>query len=356
MTSVWDPIRVGTAELPHRLALAPMTRSRALPDGTPHPSAATYYAQRAGLGLLITEGVQPSADGQGYLNTPGIHTDAHVAGWRAVADAVHAAGGTLFLQLMHAGRIAHPDNRPHGGRPVAPSAVTPDSQMFTVRGMLDIPEPRALTVPEIRATVEDFRQAARRAVEAGADGVELHGANGYLIQQFLGVNSNVRTDGYGGGVEGRVRFALEVVRAVAAEIGPERTALRISPGGTHGDIDEGADGPAAYRHLVRELAPLGLAYLHVFDFGDEALLRDIRALWPRPLLLLRSERSLESFHADVESGLADVLPVGRWALANPDFVERYRTGTPLTEADPATFFGGDHRGYTDYPTADLTPA
>jgi N-ethylmaleimide reductase len=349
MTSIWDETRIGRLTLPHRLAMAPMTRSRAQPDGTPGRLAAEYYAQRASLGLLITEGTQPSDDGQGYLWTPGIYTDRHVAGWRRVTDAVHDAGGRLFIQLMHVGRVSHPDNTPHHRPALAPSAIASGGKMFTARGLLEEPVPRAMSIDDIRATVNDFAHAAERAIEAGADGVEIHGANGYLVQQFLSVNANVRDDEYGGSIENRARFALETAAAVAAAIGPERTGIRLSPGSTFNGIDEGKEYEALYRHLVPELAKLGLAYLHVVHGGNEALVRDIRRSWPNALLLNRGGRPLAELAADVEAGLADVVTVGRSALANPDFVERFRTGSPLNEPDPGTFYGGDARGYIDYP-------
>jgi 2,4-dienoyl-CoA reductase-like NADH-dependent reductase (Old Yellow Enzyme family) len=352
MTSIWDPIRIGNMALKHRFAMAPMTRSRAKPDGTPGDLASDYYAQRAAFGLLIAEATQPSDDGQGYLTTPGIYTDAHVAGWRRVADAVHAKGGHLFIQLMHVGRMSHPDNTPHHRQPVAPSAIASGQKMFTAAGMLDMPEPLALSAEEIAATVRDFAHAARQAIAAGADGVEIHGANGYLIQQFFAPNANVRTDRYGGGIENRARFAIEVARAVAEAIGPERTGIRLSPGSTFGGIDEGPDSAALYRYLMPALAELNLAYLHVAHGGDEDLLAEIRRLWPNPLLVTRDNRPLTKAAADVEAGLADVAAVARWALANPDFVNRYRLGVPLNEPDPTTFYGGDARGYTDYPTLD----
>ncbi|WP_017611420.1 alkene reductase [Nocardiopsis xinjiangensis] len=352
MSILWNPFKVGQITLEHRLAMAPMTRDRALPDGTPSPMMAEYYAQRASLGLLITEGTQPNEDGQGYLLTPGIHTDEHVEGWRTVTDAVHAAGGHVFVQLMHVGRASHPDNTPHHRTPVAPSAITPAWQMFTAAGMQDIPQPRALNSDEIATTVDDFRTAAARAVEAGADGVEIHGANGYLIQQFLSPNANARTDGYGGSIDGRIRFAVEVAQAVAEEIGPDRTGFRISPGGTFNDIDEGPDRAQTYRALVTELARLDLAYLHVMHGPDEDLLHEIRSLWPTALLVNRGDRPREQIADDLETGLADVVPVGRWALANPDLVQRLHEGAQLNEPDRATFYGGGSEGYTDYPVLD----
>ncbi len=369
MTTLWDPITVSSMQLSHRLALSPMTRSRAQEDGTPGPLAAEYYRQRASLGLLITEGTQPSPDGQGYLDTPGIYTPAHVEGWRGVADAVHDAGAHLFIQLMHVGRMSHPDNTPHHRQPVAPSAIAPDARMHTMAGNKTIPVPRALSVDEIAATVDDFRRAAAAAVAAGADGVEVHGANGYLLQQFLAANANTRTDQYGGSIENRARLTIEVARAVADEIGASRTGLRISPNGPLGGLDEGPEGPDLYRYLVGELAPLGLAYLNVFSFAgpsSEQLLRDIRATWPGVLLLIRAGRKVTTGSAgggdgagadtgadlarDIEDGLADIVPLGSSALANPDVVLRLRTGAKLNQPDPATFYGGGAAGYVDYPT------
>jgi N-ethylmaleimide reductase len=350
MTTIWEPVNLGGLSLPHRLALAPMTRSRANYDGTPGPLAAEYYSQRASLGLLITEGLQPSADGQGYLSTPGIYTQAHMDGWREVTAAVHKQGASIFFQLMHAGRMAHPDNTPHHRQPVAPSAIDPGIGMFTTSGMQPAPVPREMTAGDIAATIADFRHAAASAVAAGADGVEIHGANGYLLHQFLSPNSNHREDHYGGSVENRSRLVIEIAAAVVDEIGAERVGIRLSPGLAIGGIDEGEHAGEQYRHLVGELAELNLAYLHLFQLGDEELLTDIRAAWPNALLVLRAGRAVNELDRDVEAGLADIVPLGRWALANPDVVDRLRTGAPLAEADPGTFYGGGAAGYTDYPT------
>ena len=349
MQPLFSPFSLGRYTLSNRLAMAPMTRSRARPDGTPGLAAATYYAQRAGVGLIVTEGTQPSDDAQGYLATPGIYTDAHVAGWKAVTQAVHDKGAHLFIQLMHAGRMSHPDNTPHHRQAVAPSAIAPDAQMFTMTGMQPIPAPRALTTDEIRQTVADFRHAARRAIEAGADGVEIHGANGYLVQQFFAPSANDRADAYGGPIENRARFAIEVAAAIAGEIGADRTAIRLSPGARLGGIDEGPQGPALYRYLVAELDKLGLAYVHVMHTGDEAMLADIRRLWRGALIVNRPGRAREQIGADVASGLAELESYGQGVLASPDFVERLKTNAPMNEADPATFYGGGAEGYTDYP-------
>ena len=349
MSKLFESVRVGRYTLSNRLAMGPMTRSRAQYDGTPGKLAAEYYVQRASVGLIVTEGTQPSEDGQGYMATPGIHTDAHVAGWKRVADAVHAKGGHLFMQLMHAGRMSHPDNTPHHRQGVAPSAIAPQTPMFTPSGMRDIPVPRALGTDEVRQTVQDFRHAARRAIEAGADGVEIHGANAYLVQQFLAPSANTREDEYGGPIANRARFAIEVATAIAEEIGADRTAIRLSPGTTLWGIDEGPEGPALYRHLVAELDKLGLAYLHIMHHGDEALLADIRKLWKGALVLNRPGRPREEIGADVATGLAEVEAYGQMVLANPDFVNRLRSNAPINLADRTTFFGGSAAGYTDYP-------
>ena len=349
MNPIFSPIRLGKLDLANRIVMAPMTRSRAAFDGTPGRSAADYYAQRASVGLIVTEGTQPSDDGQGYLTTPGIYTDAHVAGWRKVIDAVHAEGSHIFIQLMHAGRMSHPDNTPHHRQGVAPSAIAPGTGMFTPTGMHDIPTPRALTTEEVRQTVRDFRVAAGRAVEAGADGVEIHGANAYLVQQFFAQSANARTDEYGGSIENRARFAIEVARAIADEIGADKTAIRLSPGTSMWGIDEGPEGADLYRTLVGELDKLGLAYVHVMHQGNEALLADIRKLWRRVLILNRPGRPREQIGADIASGLADMEAYGQMILANPDFIARLKAGAPMNEADRMTYFGGTETGYTDYP-------
>ena len=357
MSSVWDPITVGRMRLPQRITMSPMTRSRALDDGTPAPMAVEYYAQRAGFGMLITEGTQPSADGQGYLNTPGIYTPEHVRGWRAIAEALHARDAHLVIQLMHVGRMGHPDNTPHHRVPVAPSAIAPGVDMYTPTGKQPIPTPRALTVDEISSTVEDFAYAAEMAISAGADAVEIHGANGYLLHQFLAPNANHRTDDYGGSIENRSRLTLEVAAAVAARIGADRVGIRLSPGAPLGGLEEGPEGDDLYRYLVAELAKLDLAFLDVYSFDDRGLLADLRRLWPNPLLLIRDGRTLDALGDDVMAGLADVAPVAKWALANPDFLDRLRVGAPLNDPDPATFYTGGKHGYTDYPVlADIDEA
>lgn len=349
--SLWQPLTLGRIDLSHRLALAPMTRNRANLDGTPGELAAEYYRQRAALGLLITEGTQPSEDGQGYFGTPGIHTPEHVEGWRKVVDAVHDKGGHMYIQLMHVGRISHPDNTPHHRQPVAPSAISAEQDIFTPTGEQKTVVPRELSTVEIQGVIDEFRHAATSAIAAGADGVEIHAANGYLLHQFLAPNANRRTDEYGGSIENRARFVIEVARAVADEIGADRTGIRISPAFPLGGLDEGdAEAVRAqYRHLVSELAKLNLAYLHVHHLGDDELLRSFRDVWPTAVLVVRYGRDRDGIAADIDAGLADVAPLGRFALANPDVVERLRQGEPLNEVDPATLYTGGANGYTDYP-------
>lgn len=358
LDSLWTPIEVGGMQLNHRLAMAPMTRNRAELDGTPSELAATYYGQRASLGMIITEGTQPSADGQGYMNTPGIYTPEHVTGWRRVADAVHDGGGHLVIQLMHVGRMAHPDNTPHHRAPVAPSAISADQDMHTPHGVQKTPVPRALELDEIPGVIDEFRHAAASAVAAGADAVEIHAANGYLLHQFLAPNANTRSDRYGGSVENRARLTVEVARAVADEIGADRTGIRISPAFPLGGLDEGEaeDVHAQYRHLISELAPLNLAYLHVHHLGDDALLTQLREIWPTAVAVVRYGRDREHIAADIDAGLADIAPLGTFALANPDVVERLKTGAPFNDVDPATIYVGGASGYIDYPTMAQTVA
>ncbi|MDM2754080.1 alkene reductase [Citrobacter sp. Cpo221] len=349
MTRLLTPARLGIYCTRNRLAMAPMTRSRANPDGTVTEMMAEYYGQRAETGLIITEATQPSDTGQGNTGTPGIYTDAHIQSWKKITSAVHKKGGLIFIQLMHAGRMSHPDNVHGRLQAIAPSAVAPDVQLHTPAGMKHVPVPREMTAEDIQRTVEEFRHAARCAIEAGADGVEIHGANGYLIQQFFAPNANMRTDMYGGAVENRARFAIEVAKAVAEEIGAGRTGFRVSPGATLGGLNEGSEGYDLYCYLATELNKLGLAFLDVMEWGQHALLTELRQRWDQTLILNRPGRARELMGADIASGLADIEAYGAMVLANPDFVHRVTVQAPMNEADRATFFGGDARGYTDYP-------
>ena len=345
---LWSPTQLGRIGLAHRVAMAPMTRSRAAEGGLVTDLTRTYYAQRASLAMLVTEGTQPSEDGQGYLSTPGIHTEEQAEAWGRVADAVHEAGSTLVVQLMHVGRMSHPSNTPHGRTPLAPSAIAARGDMFTATGPQPLAVPREMTEADLAQTISDFRRAARLAVDAGADGVELHGANGYLLQQFMSTNANRRTDGYGGDIAGRIRFPVEVTTAVAEEIGSDRVGFRVSPGSPLGDIEE-SDVAELYPALVKALAPLELAYLHVVHLGDEALLRSIRDGWPTGLVVNRAGADIDRRAQDVRDGLADVVSVGALALANPDLVARITAGAAMNDPDRSTLYGGGERGYTDYP-------
>jgi 2,4-dienoyl-CoA reductase-like NADH-dependent reductase (Old Yellow Enzyme family) len=352
MTELFEPIRVQSWDLPNRLVMAPLTRNRA--TGTvPGELAVEYYAQRASAGLIITEGTQPSAVGQGYLNTPGIHTPEQVAGWAGVADAVHARGGRVVVQLMHAGRVAHPDNKA-GLETVAPSAFAAPGEIVTADGTKPYPVPRALETDEIADVVAEFVHAARCAVEAGLDGVEVHAANGYLVHQFLAPGSNTRTDAYGGSPANRARFAVEVTRAVAEAIGPERVGIRISPAhNIQGATEEDpADVEATYTTLVQEIAPLGLAYLSVLADPSLDLVQRLRKEFRGVLVAndgFGAVTTRESAQALLDADLADLVAVGRLFLANPDLPARWRTGAQLNEPNPATFYGGGAEGYTDYP-------
>jgi N-ethylmaleimide reductase len=354
MSDVFTPIKVGTWDLPQRFVMAPLTRNRAGEQQVPRDLAVTYYAQRAGAGLVITEGTQPSAVGQGYLDTPGIHSPEQVEGWRKVADAVHAEGGRIVVQLMHVGRIAHPDNK-HGLETVAPSALQAPGTMVTAEGKVDHVVPRALETDEIPGIVEDFVHAARYAIEAGLDGVEIHSANGYLLHQFLAPSSNERTDQYGGSPENRARLTLEVTAAVVDAIGADRVGIRISPAHNIQGADEKdpADVAATYGHLVDHLAPLGLAYLSVLADPRTELVKDLRARFGGIFIAntgFSTVTDLAEVEELVDGGLADLVAVGRPYLANPDREVRWSTGAALNEPDGATFYGGGAEGYTDYPT------
>ncbi|GAA2989821.1 alkene reductase [Streptomyces fulvorobeus] len=354
MTTVFDPVDLAGTPLANRIAMAPMTRSRAGEGGTATELTVEYYTQRASAGLIITEGIQPSPVGQGYPSTPGLHSPAQIASWRRVTDSVHAAGGRIFAQLMHAGRIGHPVLLPDGLVPVGPSPVTAPGQVYTQEGPKDFVEPYELTDAEVRATIADFAAAARGAVEAGFDGVELHGANGYLIHQFLAPNTNLRQDAWGGSDEARARFAVEVVKAVAAEIGPERTALRISPSHPYNGIEEPAP-EAVYTALVREIEPLGLAYLHLLEGVEiRELTLALRKQFSGALVLnVRTDGPTgPGDHTVIDDGIADLVSYGALFLANPDLPARLKAGGPFNTPDPATYFGGDAKGYTDYAPLD----
>ncbi|MFJ5706629.1 MULTISPECIES: alkene reductase [unclassified Streptomyces] len=354
MTTAFDPVDLAGIRLANRIAMAPMTRSRA--DGrdrTPTAIVAEYYAQRASAGLIISEGIQPVAEGQGYPDTPGLHSREQIAAWRRVTDAVHERGGRIFAQLMHCGRIGHPDLLDGDLHPVGPSPVAAAGQVYTHEGPKDFVTPRELTGDQVHEAIAGFAAAARNAVEAGFDGVEIHGANGYLIQQFLASGSNHRTDEWGGPVENRIRFAAEVVKAVAAEIGPDRTGLRISPANTLNDISE-TDTDELYTRLLTAIEPVGIAYLHVLETGPERrpLVLDLRKRFAGTFILNPATGAdptgAESL-ALIEDGTTDLVAYGRLFIANPDLPARLRADGPYATPDPATMYAGGPQGYVDYP-------
>ncbi|MEV0644608.1 alkene reductase [Phytomonospora sp. NPDC050363] len=353
-SSLFESARIGGLDLPNRLVMAPMTRTRASQDGVAQPIMATYYAQRASAGLIIAEASTPNLVGRTYPNTAAIYGPEHVAGWRGVTDAVRAAGGRMFLQLQHGGRVGHPDNSGHV--PVAPSAIALPGTIFTQGGHVPTVVPREMTVDEIRATVADFAAAARNAVEAGFAGVEVHSANGYLLHQFLARGSNERTDEYGGSVANRIRFTVEVVAAVVDAIGADRVGVRVSPGLTVNGIEEG-DTAEIYDALVPALAEVGPAYLHVVyaDPGNPVFAA-IRANWAGTLIAnpvlpgegLPADGGKAAGERLLEAG-ADLVSLGRAFLANPDLVERLSAGASLNELRGNLMYVGGDEGYTDYP-------
>ncbi|MEX2693001.1 alkene reductase [Rhizobium mongolense] len=344
-----SPIQLGPYTLRNRAVMSPLTRSRAGEGDAPTSLAAEYYRQRATAGLIITEGSQISGQGKGYPRTPGIFSDAQVAGWGQVTQAVHAEGGRIFLQLWHVGRLSHSTIQPDRSLPVAPSAIAPEGEIYTATGLQPYETPRALGLEEIPGIVEDFRRAAENAKRAGFDGVELHGANGYLIDQFLRDGTNKRTDGYGGSVENRVRFLKEIVESIIPVFGANRIGVRLSP--TIPVFSMSDSNPAAtFGHAAEILGRYGLAYLHVVQIGDPDF--DYTALkWAfGGPYIANGGFDADSAEASITGGAADLVAFGTKFLANPDLIERFRSGASLNAPDPATFYQGEARGYTDYPT------
>jgi N-ethylmaleimide reductase len=357
--SLFAPARLGPLDLANRLVMAPMSRNRAAAGGVPTPDMAEYYAQRASAGLIIAEASTPSQVGYTYADIPGIFTDAQVDGWRQVTGAIHDAGGRVFLQIEHGGRIGHPDNS--GLIPLAPSPIALPDTIHTAKGRREAPVPREMTTADIRSTVDDFVAAARNAIRAGADGVEVHSANGYLLNQFLATSTNHRTDAYGGTIANRIRFVVEVARAVAAAIGPDRTGLRLSPGNPHNGIAMD-DADRLFPALLDALAPLGIAYLHLAYASATPLFADLRRRWQGTLIANPSTPGADEgqpIPADggrtaaermLDAG-ADLIALGRPFIANPDLVERLRSGAPVTPIrGDVSLYGGGAEGYTDYPT------
>ncbi|MDB5467905.1 MAG: alkene reductase [Phenylobacterium sp.] len=361
--ALFEPTTAGALKLANRIVMAPLTRNRAGPGLVPSELAAEYYSQRATAGLIIAEATQISAQAQGYADTPGVYSDAQVAGWRAVTDAVHAKGGKIVLQVWHTGRVSHALFQKDGQAPVGPSDIRAATKTFVAgQGFIDVSEPRALRLEEIPAIVDDFRHAARRAIEAGFDGVELHGAHGYLLDAFLRDGTNDRTDAYGGAIANRARLILEAAKAVADEIGADRLGVRLSPVSPAGDSKD-SDPQALFNHVVEGLNPLGLAYLHVVEGAtggprdnepfDYAALRDrFDGVW-----MVNNGYDRAMALEAIASGRADLVSFGRAFIANPDLVRRLREEAPLNELlGRDTLYGGGAHGYTDYPTLDAIPA
>ncbi|WP_321877583.1 alkene reductase [Paraburkholderia bannensis] len=364
--ALFQPVRLGRHSLAHRVAMAPLTRSRAgQPGNVPTPMNVEYYRQRAGAALIVTEATQVSQQGQGYAWTPGIHSAEQIEGWRTVSDAVHAEGGKIFLQLWHVGRVSHPIFQPDGGLPVAPTAMPVPGKTFIVDSdgkgaWADVPVPQALTLDGIAQIVQDFRVAARHAMQAGMDGVEIHAGNGYLIDQFINSASNHRTDAYGGSIDNRTRLLFDIVAAVTDEVGAENVGVRLTPMGRF--MGMGDDTPeATFGHIAGRLNDWNLAYLHLvepaivgtvkdekYDPRWDAIIELMRGQF-KGVLMLAGGYTLETATRALESGRADLIAFGRPFIANPDLPARLRDALPLNEADPATFFGGDESGYIDYP-------
>jgi N-ethylmaleimide reductase len=367
MTTLFDSLQFGDIAAANRIVMAPLTRDRAGPRQVPTPLMAAYYAQRASAGMIVTEGTQISAEGQGYLDTPGIYSDAQIAGWKRVTDAVHAKGGKIVVQLWHVGRISHVSLLPAGVVPVSSTAQRAGGKTFTAKGLEDVSEPRALRTDEIPRLIDDYRHAARSAIAAGFDGVEVHGANGYLLEQFLRDSINDRTDAYGGSQANRARLVVEVMTAIAAEIGAGRTGLRLSPVTPANDAKPDSDPQGMYNRLVEHLAPLKLAFIHVVEgatggardiapFDFDALRTRFKQGHPRGAWIANNGYTRAMAIEAITAGTADLVAFGKQFISNPDLVERLRIDAPLAQPHKETFYGGGAEGYTDYPATETAQA
>jgi N-ethylmaleimide reductase len=356
-TKLFDSFKLGNLTLPNRLVMAPLTRNRALAGLVPSPLAVEYYGQRASAGLLISEATQVSQQGQGYQDTPGIYSKEQVAGWRKVTDHIHERGGRIFLQAWHVGRISHTSLQPNNGAPVAPSAIRANTKTYVNNTFTEVSEPRALELSEIPEVIDSYKRGAANAIEAGFDGVEVHGANGYLLDQFARDGVNKRTDAYGGSIENRARLMLEVSKAIADEIGADRTGIRISPVTPANDTSDSNPQPL-FDYIVDQLNALKLVYIHViegaaggprdvapFDYGS--LRKRFKGAY-----MANNGYDFELATKVLAAGAADLIAFGKPYIANPDLVERLKKGAPLNNPDKATFYGGGAEGYTDYPTLD----
>ncbi|MEO0377717.1 MAG: alkene reductase [Cyanobacteria bacterium P01_A01_bin.17] len=350
---LFTPIDLGPLTLPSRIVMAPLTRMRAGEGNAPTPMNATYYAQRASAGLIITEATQVSRQGRGYANSPGIHSPEQMAGWKLVTKAVHAAGGQIFLQLWHAGRTSHPDLQENGALPVAPSAIAAEGHAYTPNGRPDLVTPRALKTEEIPGIVEQFRQGAANALAVGFDGVEVHGANGYLIDEFLEDGSNKRSDRYGGSVANRARFLLEVMEAVIQVWGKHRVGVRLSPSGQNYSMSD-SDRATTFEYAVDALNTFDLAYFHLMEPNPQGEHTDLDAALFRPIfkgtLMANGGYDRQRGDAVLANDSADLVSFGRTFLANPDLPERLALNASLNDPDSSTFYGGGEKGYTDYPS------
>ncbi|CCH55926.1 NADH:flavin oxidoreductase/NADH oxidase [Fibrisoma limi BUZ 3] len=360
MASVlFSKAQLGNLTLQNHIAMAPMTRNRATADHIPTDIMATYYAQRASIGLIITEGTAPSPNGEGYARIPGIHNAAQVAAWKKVTDAVHEKGGKIFVQLMHTGRIGHHTHLAGNAEVVAPSAIAAAGDIYTdEQGMQPHPTPRELTAGEVKATIQEFVTASQNAIEAGFDGVELHGANGYLIEQFISPDSNQRTDEYGGSIENRSRFLLDIAEATGKAIGFDKVGVRLSPYGVFNDIKPYADVDQTYFYITEKLNELGVVYVHLVDHSSmgapivpDQVVDGIRERF-KGALILSGGYDADRAEAVLQSGKADLVAFGRPVLANPDFVERLKIGAELNQPDFTTFYTPGEKGYIDYPVLE----
>ena len=367
MTTLFDPIHFGDIAAANRIVMAPLTRDRAGPNQVPTALMVTYYEQRASAGLIVTEGTQISAEGQGYLDTPGVYSEEQIAGWKKVTDAVHAKGGKIVVQLWHVGRISHLSLLPAGVVPVSSTAKRAKGKTFTAQGFEDVSEPRALRTDEIPRLIADYRHAARNAIAAGFDGVEVHGANGYLLEQFMRDSINDRTDAYGGSHENRARLVVEVMTAIADEIGAGRTGIRLSPVTPANDAGPDTDAQAMYGLVVDKLAPLKLAFIHVVEgatggprdnapFNFVALRARFKQGNPQGAWIVNNGYTRAMAIEVVKSGGADMVAFGKHFISNPDLVERLRVDAPLAQPVRETLYGGSAEGYTDYPTMEMAPA
>lgn len=353
--SLFSPYQLGNLELPNRIVMAPLTRNRAGQGNVPHQLNATYYAQRASAGLIIAEATQVTPEGQGYPYTPGIHSPEQIAGWKLVTDTVHQQGGRIYLQLWHVGRISHPDLQPNGALPVAPSAIAPNGEASTYEGHKPFVTPRALETSEIPGIVEKYRQGAANALAAGFDGVEIHAANGYLIDQFLRDGTNQRSDKYGGSIENRARFLLEVTEAVTSVWGAKQVGVRLSPSGTFNDIRD-SNPLETFGYAAQALNEFDLAYLHIFEATDADIKYGGTVVPTNHLrdrftgtLIVNGGYTREKGNAVLANKAADLVAFGTLFISNPDLPQRLAVNAPLNEPDQTTFYGGGEKGYIDYP-------